>query len=94
MSLYSIYLLLDRDTYLPFLGRAVAPQPLNNYTPTGNLITKNIKLYNGLNWVDITPASTDPTPYCWNAHSNFALYDEALILSHFANQPISLSVFP
>ena len=34
-----------------------------------NLITKNIKLYNGLNWVDITPASTDPTPFYMHTHT-------------------------
>ncbi len=34
-----------------------------------NLITKNIKLYNGLVWVDITPASTDPTPFYMHTHT-------------------------
>lgn len=34
-----------------------------------NLITKNIKLYNGLDWVDITPASSDPTPFYMHTHT-------------------------
>lgn len=34
-----------------------------------NVITKNIKIYNGLVWVDLTPGSTDPAPFYMHTHS-------------------------
>ena len=43
VAMSAIVLMIQRDTYLPFLGRTVVPQPLNDYIPTGDLITKNIE---------------------------------------------------
>lgn len=34
-----------------------------------NTISKNIKIYNGAIWVDLTPGSTDPTPFYMHTHS-------------------------
>jgi len=34
-----------------------------------NVISKNIKIYNGLSWVDLTPGSTDPTPFYMHTHT-------------------------
>lgn len=33
-----------------------------------NVVTKNIKIYNGLVWVDLTPGSTDPAPFYMHTH--------------------------
>jgi uncharacterized membrane protein YuzA (DUF378 family) len=38
-----IVLLLQRDTYLPFLGYTVMPTPLNDFKPSGEVLTKTIK---------------------------------------------------
>lgn len=34
-----------------------------------NVTSKNIKIYNGLSWVDLTPGSTDPTPFYMHTHT-------------------------
>lgn len=34
-----------------------------------NVISKNIKIHNGLSWVDLTPGSTDPTPFYMHTHT-------------------------
>lgn len=34
-----------------------------------NIITKNIKIHNGLVWVDLTPGSTDPAPFYMHTHT-------------------------
>lgn len=34
-----------------------------------NVISKNIKIHNGLVWVDLTPGSTDPTPFYMHTHT-------------------------
>jgi hypothetical protein len=34
-----------------------------------NIISKNIKIYNGTVWIDLTPGSTDPTPFYMHTHS-------------------------
>jgi hypothetical protein len=34
-----------------------------------NTTTKNIRIYNGAVWVDVTPASTDPTPFYMHTHT-------------------------
>lgn len=34
-----------------------------------NVITKNIKIHNGLVWVDLTPGSTDPAPFYMHTHT-------------------------
>lgn len=34
-----------------------------------NVVTKNIKIHNGLVWVDLTPGSTDPAPFYMHTHS-------------------------
>ena len=34
-----------------------------------NTISKNIKIYNGAIWVDLTPGSTDPAPFYMHTHS-------------------------
>jgi hypothetical protein len=39
-----------------------------------NILTKNIRIYNGEFWVDITPQSDDPTPFYMHTHA----YDGAV----------------
>jgi hypothetical protein len=39
-----------------------------------NILTKNIRIYNGDFWVDITPQSDDPTPFYMHTHA----YDGAV----------------
>jgi hypothetical protein len=34
-----------------------------------NILTKNIRIYNGEFWVDITPQSDDPTPFYMHTHA-------------------------
>lgn len=34
-----------------------------------NVISKNIKIHNGLSWVDLTPGSADPTPFYMHTHT-------------------------
>jgi hypothetical protein len=34
-----------------------------------NVTSKNIKIYNGSVWVDLTPASSDPAPFYMHTHS-------------------------
>ena len=43
VAMSAIVLMIQRDTYLPFLGKTVVPQPMNNYIPTGDLITKIVE---------------------------------------------------
>ena len=40
----AILLMIQRDTFLPFLGHTVMPKPMSEYTPSGNnIITKRIE---------------------------------------------------
>jgi hypothetical protein len=34
-----------------------------------NIITKNLRIYNGAVWVELTPPSTDPTPFYMHTHT-------------------------
>ena len=34
-----------------------------------NVTSKNIKIYNGAVWVDLTPGSTDPAPFYMHTHA-------------------------
>lgn len=34
-----------------------------------NVTSKNIKIYNGAMWVDLTPGSTDPAPFYMHTHT-------------------------
>lgn len=34
-----------------------------------NTVSKNIKIYNGATWVDLTPGSSDPTPFYMHTHT-------------------------
>ena len=34
-----------------------------------NVTSKNIKIYNGSVWVDLTPASSDPAPFYMHTHT-------------------------
>lgn len=34
-----------------------------------NTVTKNIRVYNGDAWIDLTPASTNPTPFYMHTHT-------------------------
>jgi hypothetical protein len=34
-----------------------------------NVTSKNIKIYNGAIWVDLTPGSTDPAPFYMHTHA-------------------------
>lgn len=42
VAMSAILLMIQRDTFLPFLGITVMPQPMTEYKPTGDLITKTI----------------------------------------------------
>jgi uncharacterized membrane protein YuzA (DUF378 family) len=42
ISIAALVLFAQRDTYLPFLGRTVMPQPLTEYKPSGKLKMKVI----------------------------------------------------
>ena len=37
ISMAALVLLAQRDTYLPFLGRTIMPQPIREYKPSGKL---------------------------------------------------------
>jgi len=34
-----------------------------------NVVSKNLRIYNGMDWVELTPPSTDPTPFYMHTHS-------------------------
>ena len=34
-----------------------------------NVLTKNIRIYNGISWLELTPPSDDPTPFYPHTHS-------------------------
>jgi len=34
-----------------------------------NVVSKNLRIYNGMVWVELTPPSTDPTPFYMHTHS-------------------------
>lgn len=34
-----------------------------------NTVSKNIKIHNGLTWLDLTPASEDPAPFYMHTHT-------------------------
>jgi hypothetical protein len=34
-----------------------------------NVTSKNLKIHNGLEWTDLTPGSTDPTPFYMHTHT-------------------------
>lgn len=34
-----------------------------------NTVTKNLRIYNGSVWVELTPPSTDPTPFYMHTHT-------------------------
>ncbi len=34
-----------------------------------NVTSKNLKIHNGLSWVDLTPGSSDPSPFYMHTHT-------------------------
>ena len=34
-----------------------------------NVVSKNLRIYNGIVWVELTPPSTDPTPFYMHTHT-------------------------
>jgi hypothetical protein len=34
-----------------------------------NVVSKNLRIYNGMVWVELTPPSTDPTPFYMHTHT-------------------------
>jgi hypothetical protein len=34
-----------------------------------NIVSKNLRIYNGTVWVELTPPSTDPTPFYMHTHT-------------------------
>ncbi len=34
-----------------------------------NTVSKNLKIHNGLSWVDLTPGSSDPAPFYMHTHT-------------------------
>ena len=49
----------------------LAEDPLIGASGDGyfNVTSKNIKIYNGAIWVDLTPGSTDPAPFYMHTHT-------------------------
>jgi uncharacterized membrane protein YuzA (DUF378 family) len=43
VGMAALILLIQRDTFLPFLGHTVMPKPINEYKPSGDVITKKIE---------------------------------------------------
>ena len=43
VAISAIILMLQKDTFLPFLGTASMPQPIAEYLPIGNLTSKTVK---------------------------------------------------
>jgi uncharacterized membrane protein YuzA (DUF378 family) len=43
VAMSALVLVVQRDSRLPFLGHTVMPQPMTDYKPSGELITKTIK---------------------------------------------------
>jgi uncharacterized membrane protein YuzA (DUF378 family) len=43
VAMSALVLVIQRDSRLPFLGHTVMPQPMTEYKPSGELITKTIK---------------------------------------------------
>jgi uncharacterized membrane protein YuzA (DUF378 family) len=43
VAMSALVLIVQRDTRLPFLGMTVVPQPMTNYKPTGELVSKVVK---------------------------------------------------
>ena len=43
VAMSALVLMFQRNTFLPFLGRTVMPQPMTEYKPTGELISKTIE---------------------------------------------------
>ena len=34
-----------------------------------NVVSKNLRIFNGLDWLELTPPSTDPTPFYMHTHT-------------------------
>lgn len=34
-----------------------------------NIVSKNLRIYNGSTWIELTPPSTDPTPFYMHTHT-------------------------
>ncbi len=43
VAMSAIVLMVRRDTFLPFLGKTVIPEPISTYKPKGDLIIKTIE---------------------------------------------------
>jgi uncharacterized membrane protein YuzA (DUF378 family) len=43
VAIAAVVLMFQRETFLPFLGSTVMPQPVTEYTPTGDLVSKTVK---------------------------------------------------
>jgi uncharacterized membrane protein YuzA (DUF378 family) len=43
VAMSAIVLMVQRDTFLPFLGKTVMPQPITEHTPKGDLIKKTVE---------------------------------------------------
>ncbi len=43
VAMSALVLIVQRDARLPFLGMTVVPQPMNNYKPSGELVSKVVK---------------------------------------------------
>ena len=43
VAISAIVLIFQRDTFLPFLGETVLPQPIAEYSPSGDLVSKTVK---------------------------------------------------
>ena len=63
----AIILILQRDTFLPFLGSAVMPQPMSENMPSGDLKTKTVKdlpsKVKVIYWASLPSDSTFDNPY-------------------------------
>lgn len=73
VGMAALILLFHRNTYLPFLGHTVMPNPLNDSIPSGDLITKTIKNLppnvKVIYWASLPSDKTIDNPY--DAYGNY-----------------------
>jgi uncharacterized membrane protein YuzA (DUF378 family) len=67
VGMAALILIIQRDTFLPFLGHTVMPKPMNEYSPSGDVITKtienlppNVKV---IYWASLPSDKTIDNPY-------------------------------
>ena len=62
---------MSRRALVPFRLLTAIEDPANGQEGEiyVNTITKNLRVHNGITWVELTPPSTDPTPFYMHTHT-------------------------